>query len=61
MKVFVVSLSDGQKISVEYNVSGTEKNIKGVSDAKDISYDISPSKKSIVIQSKKNQDMLYLM
>ena len=36
-----------------------EKNIKGVSDTKDISYDISPSKKSIVMQSKKNQDIIY--
>jgi hypothetical protein len=59
-EVFVVSLSDGQKVSVEYNVTGTEKKIKGISDPKDISYDISPSKKSIVIQSKKNQNMLYL-
>lgn len=58
-EIFLVSLSDGQKISVEYSVRGTEKNIKGVSNAKDISYDISPSKKSIVIQSKKNQDLLY--
>ena len=59
-EIFVVSLSDGQKISVEYEVKGTEKNIKGVSNAKDISYDISPSKKSMVIQSTKNQDLLYL-
>ena len=59
-EMFVVTLSDGQKISIEYNVSGTEKNIKGVTDAKNISYDISPSKKSIVIQSKNNQDMLYV-
>lgn len=58
-EVFTVPLSDGQKISVEYTVNGTEKIIKGVSDPKDISYDISPSKKAIVIQSKKNQDMLY--
>jgi len=58
-EVFLVLLSDGQKISVEYNIKGTEKNIIGVSDDKDISYDISPSKKSIVIQSKKNQDLLY--
>lgn len=58
-EIFFVPLSDGQKISVEYNVSGTEKTITGVTDAKNISYDISPSKKSIVIQSTKNQDILY--
>ena len=58
-KIFMVSLSDGQKISVQYEVNGTAKNIKGVLDAKDISYDISPSKKSIVIQSTKNQNILY--
>lgn len=58
-QVFIVSLSDGKKISVQYDVIGTEKNIKGVLDAKDIAYDISPSKKSIVIQNTKNQDLLY--
>lgn len=58
-EVLLVSLSDGQKISVEYTISGTEKIIKGVTDAKGISYDISPSKKAIVIQSIKNQDMMY--
>ena len=59
-EIFVVSLSDGQKISIEFTCKGTEKNIKGVIDAKNISYDISPSKKSIVIQSKNNQDLLYV-
>ena len=59
-EMFAVSLSDGQKISVEFNVEGTEKTIKGVIDAKNITYDISPSKKSIVIQSKNNQDLLYI-
>ena len=58
-KVFLVSLSDGQKISIQYNVVGSEKKIKGVKGAKDISYDISPSKKSIVVQSTNNQDLLY--
>lgn len=58
-EIFLVSLSDGQKVSVEYNVNGTEKKITGVKDAKNISYDISPSKKSIVIQSTMNQDILY--
>jgi len=56
---FIVLLSDGQKISVEYNVQASVKNIKGVLNSKDISYDISPSKKAIVIQSTKNQDLLY--
>lgn len=59
-EVFSVSLSDDQKITIECSVSGTEKNIKGVTDDKNISYDISPSKKSIVIQSKNNQDLLYV-
>jgi len=59
-EVFAVSLSDGQKISVEFNVVAGEKSIKGVTDAKNISYDISQSKKAIVIQSKNNQDILYL-
>jgi hypothetical protein len=58
-KIFPITLSDGQVINVEYKVLGAEKNIEGVSDPKDISYDISPSKKSIVIQSKVNQDILY--
>lgn len=57
---FDVSLSDGQKITIEYVMSGTEKNIKGVIDPSNISYDISPSKKAIVIQSKNNQDLLYI-
>ena len=60
-EVFLVLLSDGQKISVEYSVTGTEKSIKGVSDHKDISYDISPSKKSIVIQSKRIRIYYILM
>ncbi|MBZ9688984.1 hypothetical protein G9F72_021940 [Clostridium estertheticum] len=59
-EIFVASLSDGQKISIEFNVVAAEKTIKGVTDAKNISYDISPSKKSIVIQSKSNQDLLYV-
>lgn len=59
-EIFIATLSDGQKISVEYSVIGTEKNIKGVTDDKNISYDISPSKKSMVIQSKSNQDLLYI-
>jgi hypothetical protein len=59
-EIFIASLSDGQKISVEFNGVGTEKTIKGVIDAKNISYDISPSKKSIVIQSKNNQDLLFV-
>ena len=59
-EIFIATLSDGQKISIEYSVIGTEKNIKGVTDGKNISYDISPSKKSIVIQSKSNQDLLYI-
>lgn len=59
-EIFVVTLSDGQKISIEFTVKAAEKNIKGVTDDKNISYDISPSKKSIVIQSKSNQDLLYI-
>lgn len=59
-EIFIITLSDGQQVSVEYDISGAEKTIKGVKDAKDISYDISPSKKAIIIQSAKNQDMLYL-
>ncbi len=59
-ETFVVSLSDGQKISVEYNVQAAKKSIKGISNTKDLSYDISPSKKAVVIQSTKNQDLLYV-
>jgi hypothetical protein len=59
-QVFLISLSDGQEIGIEYYVKGTEKSIKGILNAKDISYDISPSKKSIVIQNMKNQDLLYV-
>lgn len=59
-EVFPILLSDGQKINIEYTISGTEKTIKGVSVGSAISYDISPSKKAIVIQSIKNQDMIYL-
>ncbi|MCJ7690608.1 MAG: hypothetical protein MUO60_15015 [Clostridiaceae bacterium] len=58
-EIFAITLSDGQKISVKYNIVASVKSIEGVSDSKDISYDISPSKKSIVIQSKLNQDILY--
>lgn len=56
---FIVSFKDGQKVTVEYNVSSDKKTIKGVSNTTGILYDISPSKKSIVIQSTNNQDMLY--
>lgn len=59
-EMFVATLSDGQKINIEYSKTGTEKNIVGVSNAKEISYDISPSKKAIVVQNMKNQDMLYV-
>ncbi|MBZ9636710.1 hypothetical protein [Clostridium sp. FP1] len=59
-EVFVVALSDGQKISIEVSVNVAEKTIKGITDDKNISYDISPSKKSIVIQSRNNQDLLYV-
>ena len=59
-ETFPITLSDGQKINVEYKLSGEEKDIEGISNPKDISYDISPNKKSIVIQSKINQDILYL-
>lgn len=57
-EIFAITLSDGQKISIKYNEVATVKSIEGVSDSKDISYDISPSEKSIVIQSKLNQDIL---
>lgn len=56
----LITLSDGQKINIEYVIVGKEKNIKTISDTKDITYDISPSKKAVVIQSKKNQDMIYV-
>ncbi|MGH4052095.1 MAG: hypothetical protein ACREVX_12240 [Clostridium sp.] len=59
-EIFVATLSDGQKINIEYSKTGTEKNIVGVSNAKEISYDISPNKKAIVVQNMKNQDMLYV-
>ncbi|MCB2290732.1 tRNA (guanine-N1)-methyltransferase [Clostridium sp. CS001] len=59
-EIFPISLSDGQKINIEYTISGTEKTIKGVSVGSNISYDISPSKKAVVIQSVRNQDMIYL-
>jgi len=59
-ETFVATLSDGQKINIEYSANGSEKSIVGVSNAKDISYDISPSKKAIVVQNTKNQDMLYV-
>jgi hypothetical protein len=58
-EMYPISLSDGQKISIEFVMKGTEKNIKGVIGGKNISYDISPSKKAIVIQSS-NQDLLYV-
>ena len=57
---FIVSLSDGNKVTVEYDVSSANKAIKGVSSTTGIVYDISPSKKSIIIQSTKNQDILYV-
>lgn len=59
-KNFIVSLTDGQKITIEYNATTGDKTIKGVANAKNISYDISPSKKAIVLQSTNNQDMLYV-
>ena len=59
-KVYSVSLSDGEKVSIEYKESGTEKEIIGITNPTNISYDISPSKKALVIQSNKNQDMIYL-
>lgn len=59
-ETFIVSLSDGQKISIQYTVKATKKAIKGIANSKDISYDISPSKKAVIIQSKKNQDFLYV-
>ncbi|HEY8892703.1 MAG TPA: hypothetical protein VIM70_20915 [Clostridium sp.] len=55
----LATMPDGKKISVEYNVVAGEKNIKGVISNKDILYDISPSKKAIVMQSKSTQDLLY--
>ncbi|MGV8983373.1 hypothetical protein [Clostridium sp.] len=59
-ETFVANLSDGQKISVEFNVDGVKKSIKGVSDTKGITYDISPSGKAIVIQSKNDQQLMYV-
>ena len=59
-KQFDVTFSDGQKVSIQYSQLATVKTIKGVSNAKEVSYDISPSKKAIVVQSIKNQDMLYI-
>ena len=57
---FIVSLPDGQKITVKYSVVAANKTIKGVSNTKGILYDISPSKKAMVIQSTKNQDLIYV-
>ncbi len=57
---FDVTFSDGQKVSIEYSQLAEVKTIKGVTNAKEVSYDISPSKKAIVVQSTKNQDMLYV-
>jgi len=59
-EMFALILSDGQKISIEFNGVAAQKTIKGVTNATNISYDISPSKKSMVIQSKTNQDMVYV-
>ncbi|MBU3180613.1 tRNA (guanine-N1)-methyltransferase [Clostridium psychrophilum] len=59
-ETFIVSLSDGQKISIQYTVKAAKKTIKGILNSKDIAYDISPSKKAVVIESKKNQDLLYV-
>jgi len=55
----IATMPNGEKISIECNVIAGEKNIKGVLNNKDILYDISPSKKAIVMQSKKSQDLLY--
>ncbi|MBU3110935.1 hypothetical protein [Clostridium lacusfryxellense] len=57
---FDVTFSDGQKVSIEYSQLAEVKTIKGVTNDKEVSYDISPSKKAIVLQSIKNQDMLYV-
>lgn len=57
---FNVTLSDGQKVSIQYSQLAGVKAIKGVTNAKEVSYNISPSKKAIVMQSMKNQDMLYV-
>lgn len=58
-EIFIFSLPNGQEINVEYSVNGAIKTIVGISDHKEVLYDISPSKQSIVIQSVKNQDLLY--
>ncbi|MBU3177199.1 hypothetical protein KPL47_12655 [Clostridium estertheticum] len=57
---FIATMPDGQKVTIEYNGAAANKIIKGISNAKDILYDISPSKKLIVIQSTKNQDIIYV-
>ncbi|MBU3161285.1 hypothetical protein KPL37_16360 [Clostridium frigoris] len=57
---FIATMPDGQKVTVEYNAVSSNKTIKGISNTKDVLYDISPSKTSIVIQNTKNQDMLYV-
>ncbi|MBU3097774.1 MULTISPECIES: hypothetical protein [Clostridium] len=57
---FIATMPDGQKVTIEYNGASANKIIKGISNAKDVSYDISPSKKLIVIQSTKNQDIIYV-
>ena len=57
---FIATMPDGQKVTVEYSGTLAKKTIKGVVNTKSILFTISPSKKSIVIQSTKNQDMLYV-
>ncbi|MBW9150687.1 hypothetical protein [Clostridium estertheticum] len=57
---FIATMPNGQKVTVEYNGAAANKTIKGILNAKDVSYDISPSKKLIVIQSTKNQDIIYV-
>jgi hypothetical protein len=57
---FDVGFADGQKVSIEYSQLAEVKTIKGVSNDKEVSYDISPNKKAIVVQNTKNQDMLYI-
>ncbi|MBX4258344.1 hypothetical protein KTC96_17355 [Clostridium estertheticum] len=57
---FIATMPNGQKVTVEYNGAAANKTIKGIVNAKDVSYDISPSKKLIVIQSTKNQDIIYV-
>ncbi|WP_298839097.1 hypothetical protein [Clostridium sp.] len=56
---FIATMPDGQKVTVEYNGESTTKTIKGVANTKGVLFDISPSKKSIVIQSTKNQNIIY--